>query len=250
MAASLVAAKQQLRSRMKQRLSALSHDAIAAQSTPSGPRPCSPSPAHPPHVGRAVFDALVAWKPYRDATRVSIFLSMPAAEVQTDAIVRHALACGKQVFVPYLHRPPPGSADAPARRMDMVSLAGLADYESLRPDRWGIPSVDPATVDRRRRVLAGSAHLDLMLVPGVAFDSDEAGRIRRLGHGKGFYDLFLNTYLARDGPPLLLYGLALAEQLLAPDEGERVPVGVHDRNLHGLILGSGQLRESPDAAVA
>lgn len=179
---------------------------------------------------------------------------MPAGEVQTDAIVRHALGCGKQVFVPYLHSPPAAGPGAPARVMDMVSLAGIDDYESLRPDRWGIPSVDPATVDRRTRVLAGSVDLDLVLVPGLAFDSDPAGRIRRLGHGKGFYDLFINRYLAevhglagreRPSPPLL-YGLALTEQLLCASSGEQVPVDQHDRNLHGLILGSGRLRESSE----
>lgn len=174
---------------------------------------------------------------------------MPTGEVQTDAIVRHALSCGKQVFVPYLHKPSVDVPDAPARLMDMVSLASIHDYEALRPDGWGIPSVDPATLDGRRRVLGGSSELpalDLMLMPGVAFDSDDAGRIRRLGHGKGFYDFFLNRYLAVAGgrPPPLLYGLALTEQLLSPSSGEQVPVDVHDRNLHGLILGSGQLRES------
>ncbi|KAM4057030.1 5-formyltetrahydrofolate cyclo-ligase family protein [Hirsutella rhossiliensis] len=225
----LVAAKQQLRSLMRQRLSSLSQDAVLAQS-------------------RRIYEALQDFKPYRDATRISIFLSMPTGEVQTDAIVRHALGCGKQVFVPYLHKP--DAADGPARVMDMVSLTGIHDYESLRPDRWGIPSVDPATLDRRRRVLGGSAELDLMLMPGVAFDLDGAGRIRRLGHGKGFYDFFLNRYLAAaDGhPPLLLYGLALTEQLLSASPGEQVPVDLHDRNLHGLILGSGQLREASSSS--
>lgn len=182
---------------------------------------------------------------------------MPAAEVQTDAIVRHALAAGKQVFVPYLHKSPLQTPDTPARVMDMVHLRSVQDYEALQRDRWGIPSIDPATVDSRERILgspgtagAGTATIDLMLLPGVAFDVDDIGRVRRLGHGKGFYDFFLNRYLARQGLPpsedtsLQLYALGLTEQLLSPESGYEVPVGPLDRCLHGLVLGNGEIKET------
>lgn len=181
---------------------------------------------------------------------------MPAAEIQTDALVRHALESGKQVFVPYLHKSPFMEVDTPARVMDMVRLKDVKDYEGLKRDRWGIPSIDPSTVDERQRILGGpdpnrteKSTLDLMLMPGVAFDVDESGSIRRLGHGKGFYDFFINRYLSKpqspstlNDKPLLLYGLALTEQLLPPSSTERVPTGPHDRRLDGLILGDGQIR--------
>lgn len=232
------AAKQRLRSIMRQRLAALHPEAVLSQS-------------------HNVFRVLQDSPPYRDARSISIFLSMPIGEVQTDAIVRHALACGKQVFVPYLHAPEPDALGAPPRVMDMVSLADLHDYENLQPDCWGIPSVDPGTISHRRRVLATSDQpaLDLMFLPGVAFDLDDAGLVRRLGYGKGFYDFFLSRYFARerallaaDGlhrPPLLLLGLALAEQLLSPTSGEQVPVHPHDQRLHGVVLGNGQVRGLP-----
>ncbi|KAM5348233.1 hypothetical protein ACJ41O_008057 [Fusarium nematophilum] len=243
MASTLNAAKQQLRSLMKQKLSNLSQDSIAAQS-------------------RRIFEALKEFQPYKDANRISIFLSMPAAEVQTDAIVRHALAAGKQVFVPYLHRSPLQTPGTPARVMDMVHLENLQDYESLKLDRWGIPSVDPATVHQRQRILGGpdahhseQATLDFMVVPGVAFDLDEAGSIRRLGHGKGFYDFFINRYLAKieakglvQEKPLLLYGLALMEQLVPASSEHQVPTDVHDRRLNGLILGSGEIKAAANRA--
>lgn len=208
-----------------------------------------------------VFEALKNFKPYREANRISIYLSMPAAEIQTDAIVRHALESGKQVFVPYLHRPPLPTPDTPARVMDMVHLESLQDYESLKRDTWGIPSIDPATVYQRQRILGGPdihksdvATLDLMLMPGVAFDIDQAGFVRRLGHGKGFYDFFINRYLSKtEGKhietPLFLYGLALTEQLLSEASGEQVPTGPHDRGLHGLVLGNGNIRFSPGGQV-
>ena len=215
-------------------------------------------------TGHNIFESLKDFKPYRDASRISVYLSMPAAEVQTDAIVRHALDDGKQVFVPYLHKSTLETPTTPARVMDMVHLKSIQDYESLKLDRWGIPSIDPATVHDRQRVLGGPdvhrsdmSSLDLILMPGVAFDFDEAGHVRRLGHGKGFYDFFINRYLAKmdpsvgslDRPPLLLYGLALKEQLLSASSGEQVPLGPFDRNLHGVVLGSGEIRESSNSSI-
>ncbi|KAI8686990.1 hypothetical protein NCS56_00271200 [Fusarium sp. Ph1] len=237
MASPLSAAKQQLRSLMKQKLTAVTQDSITTQS-------------------RCIFEALKEFQPYKDANRISIYLAMPTAEVQTDAIVRHALSAGKQVFVPYLHRSPLQTPDTPARVMDMVHLENLQDYESLKLDRWGIPSVDPATVYQRQRILGGpdahhseQATLDFMVVPGVAFDIDDAGSIKRLGHGKGFYDFFINRYLAKiqtkdvmQEKPLLLYGLALTEQLVPASSEQRVPTDAHDRRLNGLILGNGEIK--------
>lgn len=194
---------------------------------------------------------------------------MPFGEVQTDAIVRHALSAGKQVFVPYLHKSHFAPDEAPARIMDMVRLRDLQDYESLRRDKWGIPSIDPGTVSDRQRVLGGAdasiaapSTLDLVLVPGVAFDLDpETSNIRRLGHGKGFYDFFIKRYSnqaattqdhGKQAHPVLLYGLALSEQLLPQDSDSSVPVGPHDEILDAVVLGDGQVKRSsgvtrPDA---
>lgn len=205
-------------------------------------------------TGQAIHNALLTFRPYLNASRISVFLSMPSAEVQTDDIVRHALASGKQVFVPYLHKSPfTSNPDMPPRVMDMVRLEDVPDYESLKRDKWGIPSIDPATVHQRQRILGGpdaqqsdQTTLDLILMPGVAFDVAPISKeIRRLGHGRGFYDLFLERYAEKleqlhvKGPSVLLYGLGLKEQFLSSGTGE-VPVGPYDQPLHGLILGDGK----------
>ncbi|CAN8102869.1 unnamed protein product [Discula destructiva] len=235
MQAALFSAKQQLRSAMKQRLAALPQDAVKDQS-------------------RIIHSNLLSFKPYMDANHISVFLSMPAAEVQTDDIVRHALASGKHVFVPYLHKSPfPSNPAMPARVMDMVRLNDVQDYESLERDKWGIPSIDPATVHERQRILGDAdaqqpdqAVLDIILLPGVAFDvAPTSNEVRRLGHGRGFYDLFLERYAEKlkglnvKEPSVLLYGLGLKEQFLS-SANEEVPVGPYDQPLHGLILGDGK----------
>lgn len=214
-------------------------------------------------VGRRVFETLKSLKPYQDAQRISIFLSMPSGEVQTDAIVRDALASGKQVYVPYLYKTPFPLDESPPRIMDMVRLRDIQDYESLRRDKWGIPSIDASTVDERQWILGGGAEashldstLDLILVPGVAFDIDpQTGRLRRLGHGKGFYDFFIKRLTESTASldhgrtsPTVLCGLALSEQFLPQDFETPVPVAPHDKVLDGVVLGSGEVKRSSDGA--
>jgi 5-formyltetrahydrofolate cyclo-ligase len=186
---------------------------------------------------------------------------MPAGEVQTDAIVRHALESGKKVFVPYLHKTENPLPDTPRSVMDMVDLRSLSDYDSLKRDSWGIPTIGADTAGEREHILENvtkeSKRLDMILMPGVAFDIDPTtGFVRRLGHGKGFYDFFLHRYRniqeSRGNEPSIsagidvsLYGLALEEQFLKPSTGVSVPVGEHDSLLHGLVVGDGNLLEGP-----
>ena len=139
---------------------------------------------------------------------------MPQSEVFTSAIVKDALQQRKQVFVPYIYDQ---SVDGQARSrsvMDLVSLHSKSDYERLNPDGWGIPTPDEGSIFERHRILEYSGNavgeiiqmetqditrkqritehgrLDLIVMPGVAFDNNLA----RLGHGKGFYDYFLDRY--------------------------------------------------------
>lgn len=162
--------------------------------------------------------------------------------------------------MPFLHKtsnPPPG---APKSVMDMVDLRSISDYESLERDSWGIPTISASTVREREHILEAetTGSLDLILMPGVAFDRDSTTEfVRRLGHGKGFYDRFLHRYMqgrsshaakvASSGPgtDALLYGLALEQQLLKAEDGHSVPVGEYDSLLHGLVVGDGKLIESP-----
>lgn len=189
---------------------------------------------------------------------------MPSSELSTTSIVRHALENGKAVFVPYLHATTARDTGAdgylPKRCMDMVRLHGLEDFEGLERDSWGIPTVGSEGVGERERILGGDREkrdgegggLDLMLLPGVAFGKvkgeDEGNdMVRRLGHGKGFYDFFVTRYRGRiataregeDWKEPLLVGLALKEQVL--EDGEEVPLGDHDALLDGLVVGDGRI---------
>ena len=124
---------------------------------------------------------------------------MPGREASTRDIVLHALDNGKSVFVPYLH-----SGELPGSKiMDMLQLQNRDDFESLKSDSWGIPSLAKDSVENRRNALGGlgisniitdeqksSPLLDIVFLPAVAFDESH----HRLGHGKGFYDRYLARY--------------------------------------------------------
>jgi 5-formyltetrahydrofolate cyclo-ligase len=108
---------------------------------------------------------------------------MPTGELSTSRIVQDALQRGKDVYIPYIHTVDKTSI------MDMLALESMTEFESLKPDKWGIPSLQPTQVPGRRNCLT-DAGLDLIVMPGMAFDQG----FRRLGHGKGYYDHFLSRY--------------------------------------------------------
>jgi len=126
---------------------------------------------------------------------------MPSGEISTASIVHDALKQQKKVFVPYMYKVSNPDSGQPASVMDMLELHSLGDYESLKPDKWGIPSLDKESIPDRGNSLGGQGvsdtrvmpsngdvgGLDLVVLPGMAFDSE----LGRLGHGKGYYDYFL-----------------------------------------------------------
>jgi len=195
---------------------------------------------------------------------VSLFLSMPAGEIATRPLIEALFSPTYQnklrVFVPQLHKslsPAPAATDtgaaprrsaaaaAPRQVMSMVEVFSLAELDSFPLDSWGIPAPPPTVVlpsspqaaapIPRPRVFddVNGPLLDVVFVPGVAFD--EVGG--RLGHGKGFYDRFIEQceqaarLQGRERPYLV--GLCLNQQLLPP--GERVPMGDHDRYVDCVI---------------
>lgn len=180
-------AKKALRKDIKAKLSSLSDDDISKQSE--------------------IAQNLVLNLPqYQEAKSLSIYLSMPASEAQTSSLVRCALGSGKKVFVPFLYAPAAANGEGKKRkRMDMLQLNSAREYEGLEKDAWGIPSLSAKGVEQKENAMGGvgltlaasqsaegkdGGGLDVVIVPGVAFD----GEGKRLGHGAGFYDSFLTRF--------------------------------------------------------
>ena len=159
-------------------------------------------------VARIAANVILSLPEYQKAKTLSVYLSMPSGEISTGSIVKHALQSVKQVYIPYVHNVAQVVPGSPRSIMDMVTLHSLKDYESLEPDSWGIPSPGETSIAGRKSCLhvieddskesAGVVHekLDMIIMPGMAFDK----AFGRLGHGKGYYDYFLQCYHNRIAP--------------------------------------------------
>jgi 5-formyltetrahydrofolate cyclo-ligase len=116
---------------------------------------------------------------------------------------------GKKVFIPYTHKTVK-TKDAPSV-MDMVSLESIDDYRGLKRNSWGIPTPSKASLEARSNCLekldGNGKALDLVIVPGVAFDNER----RRLGHGKGYYDYFFKRCFELGEQQMPALGMKISE---------------------------------------
>jgi 5-formyltetrahydrofolate cyclo-ligase len=131
-------------------------------------------------------------------------------EVATHELIRTLLARRLTVALPYIvHRP---------RMLEMRVIDRFP--EGLRRGDLGILEPEPL----RHPCLLGPDELDLVILPGVAFDR----RGNRLGYGAGFYD----RWLAGDHRCATI-GLAFAMQLV-----DAVPIDPWDRRVDAVVTES------------
>jgi 5-formyltetrahydrofolate cyclo-ligase len=152
---------------------------------------------------RAIASRLVSLDAFIRATAVALHASM-GAEVDTAPIAELALLAGKRVAYP---RVVAGSR--------VLAFAACAP-EALIPGAFGTREPPPEAPS------VPLPAIDLVVVPGVAFDVSG----RRLGRGGGYYDATL-ALLPRGAACL---GIAFEAQLVAA-----VPEEPHDRRLDGVV---------------
>jgi 5-formyltetrahydrofolate cyclo-ligase len=107
-------------------------------------------------------------KYYNEARNVFIYISY-GSEIDTKDIINKALKENKRIYVP--------RTEFKTRIMDAVEISSL---DKLIVNSYGIlePSENEPHIDPNG--------LDLILVPGVAFDRNGG----RMGYGAGFYDRY------------------------------------------------------------
>lgn len=151
------------------------------------------------------------------ARSLALYAALPD-ELPTDAVVAAARRAGKRLLLPRAGRPDDAAPGA-------LTFHAVEAWDQLRPGRYGVlepPEGAPSEP---------SAALELVLVPGVAFD--RAGG--RLGRGMGWYDRTFPPGGGASGPRL--FGLAFAFQLVPA-----VPAGERDRRVDALVTERGVLR--------
>jgi 5-formyltetrahydrofolate cyclo-ligase len=144
---------------------------------------------------------LPAWQAAR---RVLLFAPLPA-EPDLDLLWTADGLSGKECAYPRVD----------GERMHLVRVRGLAD---LQPGRWGLR--EPALGDGSSEVALKD--LDVLLVPGLAFDLNGG----RLGRGGGFYD----RLLADKGAATLAIGVAFAFQIVP-----KLPMAPHDVIMDAVV---------------
>ena len=140
---------------------------------------------------------------FRSAKSILFFASLPD-ELDLWPAMEETLAEGKVVALPCFDASNRGYL--PRRVTDL--------RVELVPGRFGIREPEPACIEMPL------ADLDLVLVPGVAFDAQG----RRLGRGKGFYDRWLSEFKGKK------IGVAYDEQLI-----EAIPVEEQDVQMDFIL---------------
>lgn len=145
---------------------------------------------------------------FRGARSVMLYMPM-REELDVSPVMNAAFNTGKRVCLPRM--------DWPAREMMPVLVPTRSFVREIR--RHGI-----AEPGEEHAVLPIS-ELDLVLVPGLAFDA--AGH--RLGRGAGFYDRFLERFRAETTGGVAL-GVGFDFQVFTS-----VPTEAHDHPLDGVV---------------
>lgn len=142
---------------------------------------------------REIEERLFALSEFKSA-RIVLFFASFRSEVDTGSMIRRALTFGRRVVLPKVQ----GTE---------LALYEIADWDKdVSPGAWGIPEPHenrPVRLDE----------IDLILVPGAAFDT----RGNRLGYGAGFYDKLLSAFTRTT------VALAFEAQIVP-----RVPAELHD----------------------
>lgn len=146
---------------------------------------------------------LLRQKAWREADSVLLYAPM-SSELDLWPLLNEALAAGKTVALPRF------LADREQYEAGQVCRPG----QDLKTGRFGIR--EPAG----HCPVVAISRLDLLLVPGVAFDV----RGRRLGRGKGFFDQLLVAACGRT------CGVGFDEQIV-----DEIPVEPHDISVNCIL---------------
>jgi len=152
-------------------------------------------------LSRRIVNAFMALPEFASAQTVMFYVDV-RSEVRTRFDLPAAIETGRKIVVPWCNDD------------GELELFHLSSMDQLEIGMYRI--LEPAVALRNDpQYQVGVEELDLIMVPGVGFDTRGA----RMGHGKGYYDKLLEH--ARKDTPLV--ALAFECQMF-----EDIPVAEHD----------------------
>jgi 5-formyltetrahydrofolate cyclo-ligase len=153
-----------------------------------------------------ILERLLRTKEYKRAEEVFTFVSF-GSEVDTNNLILNALKSNKKVYTPKIID------------KGIIEFYEIRSFQDLAPSKFEI--LEPTT-DRRGKI-KGSEGNQLMIIPGVAFDTQG----NRMGYGGGYYDrYFAKNYDCQ----VLRFALCYELQILG-----RVPTEEYDQKVDKII---------------
>lgn len=153
---------------------------------------------------RKIKEKLFRTRVFKTAKTVMFYVAFDG-EVNTEDMIHSALKLGKTIVVPVCKR------DRITIRPCLLTKGSL-----LKRDLYGI--CEPAA-----KIFMHPKNIDLVIVPGIAFDK----KGNRLGRGKGCYDRFLKLL----PKSITSVGLAFDFQILPS-----IPAAIHDVRVNKVIF--------------
>jgi len=147
---------------------------------------------------------LFSLKEFKKAKNIMFYVSFNN-EVNTQEIIKELLSKkGKTIIVPYT-----------IKDDFRLHISELKDFNELEPKTFGI--LEPKDLYIRE---FNSDKLDIVIVPGIAFDK----KSHRIGYGYGYYDRFLKTIKKGTVKIGLAFDFQLVEKI--PKEKHDVPMDI------------------------
>lgn len=169
-------------------------------------------------------NALTSLPEYVEAQNIAVYLHLDHGEARTDSIIAKIFADGKSLFLPKIV--PLGNIEPqfPKQKthLAMKQVKSQDEIDALTP-KGPYKLREPETGDD----CFTKGGLDLIILPAVAYTKAR----ERLGHGKGFYDSFIQEHIQVTGTKPKLVGIGLSPQLV-----ESIPTESHDECLDAVVV--------------
>jgi len=149
---------------------------------------------------RVIFEKVTALPVFKNARTILCYASF-RGEVDTFALMHRAMELKKRVALPLMRK----------EEQQIVPML-IKSLTELKPGAYGIQ--EPPDLPQNR---LHADELDLVVVPGVAFDR----RNNRLGRGAGYYDRFLSVLPVTTPTVGLAYDLQVVDALSGIEPHDR-----------------------------
>ena len=160
---------------------------------------------------KIIIDKLMSTLEYKNATTIMAFASF-GTEVDTHDFIKKSLANGKRIILPIS-----------IKEDRSLFLQEISNFDELKPSTYGI-------LEPEKKINFDKNKIDLVVVPGVAFDH----RGYRMGYGGGYYDRFLSSLNNKTKIVAINFEELYVYRVIISKYDMKVPVLITDRKIRNF----------------